>query len=71
MRLSRPVEMILIGLVLVLAGAVLPFLMLMRVLQSTFLLNFFAYGASIVGLFLGLLGSATIVQQGRAKREKK
>jgi len=71
MRLSRPVEMILIGLVLVLAGAVLPFLMVLQVLQSTFLLNFFAYGASIVGLFLGLLGSATLVQRGRDKRDKK
>jgi hypothetical protein len=71
MRLSRPVEMILIGLVLVLLGAVLPFLMVMQVLQSTFLLNFFSYGASIVGLFLGLLGSASLVQQGRGRRDKK
>jgi hypothetical protein len=68
MRLSRPVEMILIGLVLVLLGAALPILMVLHVLQSTFLLNFFSYGASIVGLFLGLLGSASIVQRGRDKK---
>jgi len=68
MRPLRPVEMILLGFVLVLAGAVLPILMVLQVLQSTFLLNFFSYGASIVGLFLGILGASSFVRETRAKK---
>jgi hypothetical protein len=62
-----PVQMILIGLVLVILGAVLPFLMVLHVLESTFFLNYFSYGASLVGLFLGVIGSATYVRQKRKK----
>ena len=47
-----------IGFVLVLFGAVAPFLMVLGVLESTFFLNFLSFGASIVGLFFGLLGIA-------------
>lgn len=68
MRSLRPVEMILIGFVLVLAGAILPFLMVLQVLQSTFLLNFFSYGASIVGLFIGILGASSLIRETRAKK---
>jgi hypothetical protein len=33
--------------------------MVMRVIESTFFLNFFAWGASVSGLFLGFIGVAT------------
>lgn len=52
----HPRKMILIGAVLVILGAVLPFLMMIRVLPSTFLLNGFSFIASMGGLFLGMLG---------------
>lgn len=45
-----------LGLVLMLLGIVLPFLILIKVLESTLFLNFFAYGASVGGLFLGIIG---------------
>jgi hypothetical protein len=45
-----------VGGVLVFLGALLPFLMVMRLLPSTFFLNFLSYAASVSGLFLGLLG---------------
>jgi len=48
-----------VGFVLVLFGAVAPFLMVMGVLESTFFMNFLSFGTSIVGLFLGLLGIST------------
>lgn len=54
-RLS-PMRMILIGFVLLVIGFILPFAMVLRVLESTLLLNFFAYLSSIIGLVLGLLG---------------
>ncbi|OGN94020.1 MAG: hypothetical protein A2Z71_07535 [Chloroflexi bacterium RBG_13_50_21] len=69
MNPNRPVYIILIGFVLVLLGAILPYLMVMRFVKSTFFLNFFSYGASIVGLFLGIIGSALIVQY-RKKKDK-
>lgn len=62
MMRSRPVRLILIGFVLVVLGAVLPLLMVLQVIRSTFVLNFLAYGASISGLFLGLIGSAMYVR---------
>jgi hypothetical protein len=62
-----PVQMILIGFALVVLGAVLPLLMVIHVLESTFFLNYFSYGASLVGLFLGVIGSAYYVRQKRKK----
>jgi hypothetical protein len=58
MKISRSTWMLLIGFVLILLGAVLPALMVIQVLPSTFFLNFFAYTASVVGLFLGIIGIA-------------
>jgi len=63
----RPVYLILIGFVCVLLGAFLPYLMVMHFVKSTFFLNFFAYTISIVGLFLGLIGSAMHVSYTRKK----
>lgn len=56
----------LIGFVLVVLGVVLPFLMVIHLLPSTFFLNFFAYGASLMGLFLGIIG-ASLYMRGKQK----
>jgi len=58
----HPKRLILIGFFLVLAGAVLPFLMVIQVLESTFFLNFFSFGATMAGLLLGMVGAATYVR---------
>lgn len=47
-----------LGVALMLLGIVLPFLMVIRVLESTFFLNFFSWGASVAGLALGTIGFA-------------
>ena len=47
-----------LGLFLMLLGIVLPFLMVIKVLESTFFLNFFSYGVSVAGLALGTVGFA-------------
>lgn len=52
-----------LGVTLMLLGAVLPFLMVIRVLESTFFLNFFSWAASVAGLFLGTIGIATYVKE--------
>lgn len=61
-----PWGLILIGFFLVLAGMVLPFLMVIGFLPSTFFLNFFSYGASLTGLSLGIIGASLYVR-GRRK----
>lgn len=37
-------------------GVLLPFLMVIRVIESTFLLNFIAFIISVGGLFTGIVG---------------
>ncbi len=57
-----PLKIILIGLFLVILGVVLPFLMVLHVLQSTFFLNFFSYTSSLAGLILGITGASMYVR---------
>jgi hypothetical protein len=52
---------VIIGFCLVIIGWVLPLLMVMQVIQATFFLCFLAYIASLVGLFLGMIGTASAV----------
>jgi hypothetical protein len=66
MRFPRPWLIIGLGFVLVLAGFVLPFLMVLRVIPPSFALSFFSYAASTAGLFLGLIGVA--MQMPRRRR---
>lgn len=54
----RPGVLMLVGFFLMLAGVVLPLLMVIKVLESTFLLNFISYGSSLVGMVVGTLGAA-------------
>jgi len=59
---NHPVSMILLGFFLLILGWVLPFLMVLHVLPSTFFLNFFSYTLSLAGLILGIIGSALYVR---------
>jgi hypothetical protein len=45
-----------VGFVLILAGFLLPFLMVLQVLESGLMLSFSAYCGSLVGLVFGLYG---------------
>jgi hypothetical protein len=60
-------RLIVIGFFLVLAGAVLPFLIVIGILESTFLLNFIAFVASVSGVFLGVMGTAMYAGTERRK----
>jgi len=51
-------KLIILGFVLLLIGAVLPFVIVIRLLESTFLLNFLAASSSISGLTVGFIGIA-------------
>lgn len=52
-----------VGFLMVVVGAVLPFLMVLGILPSTFTLSFVAYFSSVLGLALGLIGAASIAQE--------
>ncbi len=61
-------RLIVAGFFLVVIGAVLPFLIVMQIVPSTFLLNFVAYTASTAGIFLAVLGVALHVGKARKKQ---
>ncbi len=54
----EPWKLIVVGFVLVLLGFVGPFLMVLEALPVTYGLSFLSFSASVVGLFLGLIGCA-------------
>ncbi|MBU4224398.1 MAG: hypothetical protein KKC71_01075 [Chloroflexi bacterium] len=60
-------NLILIGFFLALIGVILPLLMVVQIIKSTFFLNFFSYGSSVVGLILGLIGAIYFVRLNREK----
>ncbi|MFN2284767.1 MAG: hypothetical protein ACK2UQ_10125 [Anaerolineae bacterium] len=55
--LAHPWKLLLVAIILLLIGLLLPLFMVLRLLPSTFFLNFFAYAASFSGMILGLIGS--------------
>jgi hypothetical protein len=56
--MNSPRFLLSLGLVLMLLGIILPFLIVIQVLESTFFLNFFSWGASVAGLAFGTIGFA-------------
>lgn len=67
MSLLTPTRMLIIGFILVMAGVVLPFLMVTQVLESTLFLNFFSYFISLIGVILGGFGATMMVRTNRRK----
>ena len=63
-RFSFPL-VILSGFVLVFLGFLIPLLIVLKIVASTFFLNLFAYTASVAGMFLGFIGAATYVREHR------
>jgi hypothetical protein len=59
MKTPSPKTTLVVGIFLMLAGAILPFLMVIHILESTFFLNFIAFGSQVTGLFLGTIGMIT------------
>lgn len=64
MKALTPGRLILLGLLLVAAGVVMPALVVLRLLASSFWLLFLAYACSVAGLFLGALGAVGFTQRG-------
>jgi hypothetical protein len=56
--MNSPRLLLVLGVTLMLLGIALPFLMVIKMLESTFILNFFSWGASVAGLAFGTIGFA-------------
>jgi hypothetical protein len=63
-----PLYIIVAGFCLVVVGMVLPFLMTLRIIESTFLLNFLAFTCSLAGLLMGMIGAASYVKTNRGRK---
>jgi hypothetical protein len=63
----EPWKIIVIGFFLVLLGFVLPLLMVIKVVEASLFLSFLSHGASVAGLFLGLIGAASYTRSSRNK----
>lgn len=53
-----PWKAIAAGLVLLVLGVIVPLLMVLGIIGLGFTLGFLSYGASVLGLFIGLMGLA-------------
>jgi len=54
-----------VGLILLVIGCTVPYLIIMQVLTSTFTLNFLAWSATTSGMVLGFIGSAMWVKMNK------
>ncbi|HSG44377.1 MAG TPA: hypothetical protein VLA72_14605 [Anaerolineales bacterium] len=63
--MNSPRFLLTLGLILLLAGWITPLLIIMRVIPSTFFLNFLSWGMSVAGLFLGFVSGAMWVKMNR------
>lgn len=59
---------ILIGLFLVIVGWLIPFLTVMKMIEARFLLLFLSHALSVGGLFLGLIGAARYIDEGKKRQ---
>jgi membrane protein implicated in regulation of membrane protease activity len=67
----QPWKMIVLGGAMMLVSMVLPWLMVLQILRSTFFLNFLAYGLSVAGMLIGFIGMVSLVKIRRTDKKFK
>lgn len=67
MIFEHPERLIVIAVGMMLFGCGMPFLIVIKVFESTFFLNFLSYGMSVLGFLLGIVAIATL----RARQKRK
>jgi len=65
MRNWSPWKTIFLGFMLSLLGVILPLLMVLQAIASTFFLNFLAVAFSVSGIIIGFIGMTIIVKTRR------
>jgi hypothetical protein len=66
-----PWKTILLGGSMMLVSVILPLLMVLQILRSTFFLNFLSYGLSVAGMLIGFIGIVTMVKIRRTEQKFK
>lgn len=61
----KPKQFLIYGFLLVTYGMVIPWLMVLGVIKSTFFLAFTSYAASFVGVIFGVVGVVTYYREHR------
>jgi len=69
MIFNYPGRLLAIAIALMFFGVIMPFLMVIHLVESTLFLNFLSYAASTIGLFLGFITISAM--QGKNKSAKK
>jgi hypothetical protein len=67
----HPWKIILLAGGMMFVSILLPLLMILQVLRSTFFLNFLAYGLSVAGMILGFIGMVSLVRINRSQQKYK
>ncbi len=60
-----PGRLFIIAFVLLVLGWIFPFLMMIRLIESTFWLNFLSFGAQVAGIFLGFIATTMYIRMNR------
>ena len=63
--MKSPRFYLILGMVLLLLGWIIPLMMIMHIIPSSFALNFLGWSFSMAGLFLGFIGGAMMAGRGR------
>ena len=63
----QPIQLVIIGFVLLVLGVGFPLLMMIQVIESTFWLNFLSFGMQVAGLFLGFIGGSMYIRTHKDK----
>ncbi len=69
--LNSPRKLFWAGLVCVLLGFILPFMLVLGYIENTFAFTFFVYTLQLVGLILGVVSAAGMALTRRRKEEAK
>jgi type IV secretory pathway TrbL component len=64
----QPNKLLIVAFVLLLIGVVLPFLMVIKIIENSFLISFISYASSISGMVIGSIG-AMMLSVSRRKRD--
>lgn len=70
MIFAHPKRLFVIAVFLMVFGVIMPFLMVIHLVESTFFLNFLSYGVLMLGLLLGIV-SVAMQNVGQNKKDNK
>ena len=62
-----PKILLAVGFFLLVLGVLLPFLMVLQILESTLFLNFFSFIAQFLGLIVGFIGAMSLARRSRRR----